>query len=103
MEFGASTPLFSGVVFEGDAWFHGVGLRNGILFDDVSFEGAADLGDCDNAGARDVRARRVPLYRQWPADWQERPGRDEEWQLFADAAGPRQLDFQDVLWNFAQD
>lgn len=102
-EFSASTPLFSGVAFKGDVWFHGVGLRNGILFDDVSFEGAADLGDCGNAGASDVRARRAPLYRQWPANWREGPGRDEEWQLFADDAGPRQLGFPDVLWNFAQE
>jgi uncharacterized protein YjbI with pentapeptide repeats len=102
-EFRASTPLFSGVAFKGDVWFHGVGLRNGILFDDVSFEGAADLGDCDNVGASDVRARRMPLYRQWPANWREVPGHDEEWQLFADDAGPRQLGFPDVLWNFAQE
>jgi hypothetical protein len=43
-DFRASTPLFSGIAFKGDVWFHGVGLRNGILFDDVSIEGAADLG-----------------------------------------------------------
>jgi uncharacterized protein YjbI with pentapeptide repeats len=102
-EFITSTPLFSEVAFKGDVWFHGVGLRNGILFDQVSFEGAADLDDCDNAGANDVRATRVPLYRQWPTNWREGPGHDEEWQLFVDNAGPRQFNFPDVLWDFGRE
>ena len=101
--FATSTPLFSDVAFRGDAWFHGVALGNGILFDQVSFEGAADLGDCDNAGATVVRATRVPLYRDWPANWRDEAGHDEECQRFVDQAGPRQLDYPDLLWNFARE
>lgn len=102
-EFTASTPLLSAVQFSSDVWFHGVGLSNGILFHDVWFEGAADLGDCDDAGASDIRARRVPLFQQWPTNWEESEGGDEEWRYFADNAGSRELEFAAVLWNFAQD
>lgn len=102
-DFSSSTPLFSGVAFRGDAWFHGISLRNGILFEDVPFEGAADLGDCDNAGASDVRAKINPLYRQWPPNWTEGPKEEAEWNKLADDAGLRHLRFTDMLWNFAQD
>jgi uncharacterized protein YjbI with pentapeptide repeats len=106
-EFSASTPLFSQVVFHSDAWLHAVGLRNGILFDRVSFAGAADLSDCENAAAIDVRARRVPLYRDWPATWRvdavSTDGEGQEWEALVDDAGPTRLEYPDVLWNFAQD
>lgn len=102
----STTPLFSEVAFLGDAWMHSIGLRNGILFQDVAFSGAADLSDCENAVARDVRAKRVPLYREWPATWrvEETTGSGEgDWESLVDDAGPDRLEFPDVLWNFAQD
>jgi uncharacterized protein YjbI with pentapeptide repeats len=106
-EFSAGTPLFSHVVFNGDAWLHAIGLRNGILFDRVSFAGAADLSDCENAVANDVRARRVPLYRDWPTTWRvsavSADDEGQEWEALVDDAGPSRLEYPDVLWNFAQD
>lgn len=104
-EFSTSTALFSSVDFHGDAWMHSIGLRNGILFDGVSFGGAADLSDCENAVAHDVRARRVPLYREWPTTWrvERTDAEDEDWETLVDDADPGRLGFPDVLWNFAQD